>query len=394
MKYTVAKWKFGLVQEKLDKINKKATKVGMPAVAVTKLAERSIPDPNYSGLYPHPMIHVVDFEVNGGIIKLAGWTFLGTLDHYSLPGSVLVHTVPGQSIPERYFNSKPICEHCNKSRRRSETFVVRHESGEEKQVGRQCLAEFLGIDPHRAISYLQSMMETVGTIDEEGYSGGSYKDYYHDLDTVLGLTLAVISKDGWVSKKMAEERMMKATSTTVDTLLSKPFGMTEMEWKQMHEEYATTQAMKNEIPLIREWVKKQTNVNEYIHNLQAIEAAGEVSWWLLGYACSMASSYQKDMETMRLSRPQAVLNEWVGAVNDKIEVTIKVISTFPLHTQFGLTTLFTMKDNEGRRYKWFASGVGNEMEVDNTYTIRGTVKKHDEYHGVKDTILTRVKIKE
>jgi hypothetical protein len=378
----------------LDKINKKATKVGMPLVVVTKLAERSIPDPNYSGLYPHPMIHVVDFEVNGGIIKLAGWTFLGTLDHYSLPGSVLVHTVPGQSIPETYFHSKPICEHCNKSRRRSETFVVRHESGEEKQVGRQCLAEFLGIDPHRAISYLQSMIETVGTLDEEGYSGGSYKDYYHDLDTVLALTLAVISKDGWVSKKMAEERMIQPTSATVDTLLSKPYGMTEEEWRDMRKEYATTQSMLNDVPLIRDWVKNQTGSNEYMHNLQTIETAGEVSWWLLGYACSMASSYQRAMNTFRLTQPANILNEWYGSEHGKVEVTIKVVSTQAMHGYYGLTTLFTMKDNDGRRFKWFASGEGNEMEVDKTYTIRGTVKKHDEYNGIKDTVLTRVKIKE
>jgi len=49
-------------------------------------------------------------------------------------------------------------------------------------------------------------------------------------------------------------------------------------------------------------------------------------------------------------------------------------------------------DLSGNHLTWFASG--SDMEVGNTYKLLGTIKKHDEYNGVKQTILTRCKVKE
>jgi hypothetical protein len=64
--------------------------------------------------------------------------------------------------------------------------------------------------------------------------------------------------------------------------------------------------------------------------------------------------------------------------------------------------LVVVSDENGNVIVWFATGgntveVGTEgvrapLEIGRTYQIKGTVKKHEEYFGVKQTCLTRCKV--
>jgi DNA helicase-2/ATP-dependent DNA helicase PcrA len=77
--------------------------------------------------------------------KIAGWTLLGILHHHANTNEeVDVHPVQGMTVPQRYWHAPPSCDHCNETRHRKETFVLRNEEGEEKQVGSTCLKEFFG----------------------------------------------------------------------------------------------------------------------------------------------------------------------------------------------------------------------------------------------------------
>jgi hypothetical protein len=46
--------------------------------------------------------------------------------------------------------------------------------------------------------------------------------------------------------------------------------------------------------------------------------------------------------------------------------------------------------DSGDRFTWFSSSGFNGLQGDHV-TLTGTVKKHDEYKGIKQTILTRCK---
>jgi hypothetical protein len=48
-----------------------------------------------------------------------------------------------------------------------------------------------------------------------------------------------------------------------------------------------------------------------------------------------------------------------------------------------------MKDNHGRSFTWFNNGK-TDMQLGKEYIIKGTIKKHSEYNGLKQTELTRV----
>jgi hypothetical protein len=64
--------------------------------------------------------------------------------------------------------------------------------------------------------------------------------------------------------------------------------------------------------------------------------------------------------------------------------------------QWGTSYLYKLTDAAGNGFKWFASreqwndAEGREWQVGDTYTVKASVKAHDEYKGRKETSLSRV----
>ena len=58
-----------------------------------------------------------------------------------------------------------------------------------------------------------------------------------------------------------------------------------------------------------------------------------------------------------------------------------------------MTNLLRFQDDKGNVYSWFGTGAAAyNMEVGKDYVITASIKKHQEYKGRKETVLTRVKI--
>ena len=56
------------------------------------------------------------------------------------------------------------------------------------------------------------------------------------------------------------------------------------------------------------------------------------------------------------------------------------------------TTLYTLAGSDRRIYKWWSSNGALGDVAGAEFSIRGTVKKLDEYQGHKATVLTRCKV--
>ena len=68
--------------------------------------------------------------------------------------------------------------------------------------------------------------------------------------------------------------------------------------------------------------------------------------------------------------------------------TITHVKCFP--GDFGDRFLYRMVDGQGNILVWWAS-ASQGWEVGLGYAINGTVKKHDDYKGTKQTVLSRCK---
>ena len=177
------------LNSEVAKLNRRAAKIGVDPISVNVLSTEMRPDPylikNHMGskeISKLPKIKYFVIEIIGKGPKIEGYKFIGTLDHKTLPGSVMVHSVPGETVPAEFFNATKVCDHCNKHRTRTETFVVEKDDGTYMQVGRSCLRDFFGHEPERIARFLSRLISFVAELDSDvwGSSGGGYAITYLD----------------------------------------------------------------------------------------------------------------------------------------------------------------------------------------------------------------------
>lgn len=373
--YTVAESNMYRLEEKVGKLARRASKLGVTPIRLTRVGEevRSI------GERPVRFILV---QVEGVAPMLGGWALTGIVDH-TTEGGNLLRALPGETIPAQFRDAAPSCQHCDVSRRRNETFILRDEGGDIKQVGRTCLGDFTGVrDPHAAAAMAEMLGDVAALAEacgeDDGFGGVRSTGWW--LSEVLAVAAQFILLDGFVSRAKANELDCMATAEAVLIDLGKRRGRVKIS----DEAYALAKHA-------QAWVEDEIIVKEvksdYEHNLAVAMASPMVQRKTIGLAVSAVGVYlrrQQDAE----AKGNAV-NEFVGKPGDKIAASLTLTGTRSLSGTYGPSTLLTFRDEHGRGFKWFATGVRDDFRVGETYRVSGAVKKHEEYKGRKETVLTR-----
>ena len=77
-------------------------------------------------------------------------------------------------------------------------------------------------------------------------------------------------------------------------------------------------------------------------------------------------------------------------------VSIKLLTSW--ETQYGMTYLYKMVDENGNVFIWYASKRFGKFDPDGAWEdfsqakIKATIKDHTERDGVKQTVVTRCKV--
>lgn len=87
----------------------------------------------------------------------------------------------------------------------------------------------------------------------------------------------------------------------------------------------------------------------------------------------------------------APVTEWYGSIKDKVNLNVTLTRRSNFDTQFGTTFIYTFEDAEGHQLIWKTANW-LENKVGENLTIKGTIKAHTEYKGIKQTELTRCKV--
>ena len=413
--HEISEWNMARLEQKIATLNRRAVKIGCPEVEIkihdTRLkhdpsvVERFVNARNRSPIGEEwdeiPMIKIHDVEIVGEGPKIEGYRFVGTLDHYTIPGKVIVNTVPGETVPAEFFESDATCAHCEKIRRRIETFVLLEEAtGEHIQVGRNCLRDFFGHDPQVIARFLARILKFVEGLDDEeqgwGYGGGR-RDYVFDSIRVLTNTIAVIRTFGWVPRSASDEDNPPSSSHVL-TIMLPAFGKQEREFKQKFIAKIKFDAEKDlkEAEEAMAWLKEQEGNNEYMHNLKLLEDQDAIPAKMFGYWCSLAAAYQRAQARLELAEREKKtrLNEYFGEVGERYtNFRVKCIGISYTDSFYGTVCIHRMVTEDGRTLIWFANSDA-KMEKGNEYIINARVKKQDEYKDWKQTYLTRVTVRE
>ena len=344
-------------------------------------------------------IPYIEVTVEYEIPKLNGWELVSVFDYEVFiddddqkSKAVFTSTVPGKELPFEYQDKDSICcEHCGHKRYRVKSFLVKHDSGEHKEVGSTCLKDFLGHDPSTFMYYCGIQDKLVDWEEEYGERSGEREEYAYDLSGVLALTNAVIKKYGWTSRsEVYENNDGVATADNVAYYLhTDPDKIPAAEKIDLVDEDKEIAA--KTIEYFGTLAKQD---NDYIMNCLRVIKIDRVSDKRLGIACSMISVYRRHLEKVILEANE-LPSEWFGNIGSKLE-RCPVVCTFKTHveTQFGTSVLYKFMDNDGGVFKTFYSGHTWEVEQDERVLLNGTVKKHDEWNGKKETMLTRCNVKE
>ena len=238
-----------------------------------------------------------------------------------------------------------------------------------------------------------------GAEDDEGFGYGSgHYEAQENADRVLRYTIRAIKLYGWMSRGKAGEDDTP-TSFRVSYVIARPWKMTKKEkeiWeaeRARFDEVADEAKEDAEIAKAREWLENQEANNEYIHNLKAIAKMDFVPYRLFGFWTSMIAAYQRYADKLEEAARTKKVSAYVGEVGERMDMIVKVKRIGGFNSSYGWVSVVNMLKDTGETIVWFAN-TSPKMNHGDTYKIKGTIKKHEEYKEWKQTHVSRVKVLE
>lgn len=373
----------GAFEKQMARLTRKAAKLGVEAPSYT-MGEAMIVDRSTvtEGGQTHKYkAEVFLTTVTSIIVKIPGWTFLATLEHLE-GGETLLRAIAEGEIPAKYRAAKPHCDHCKLARKRNDTYLVRSDAGKIKQIGRACIADFLG---HKDPEHLARLAEYAA--DAQGWDDYcSDGDKIEDIAGILDFMIVVqmlVRTVGFFSKKMLLERPGQTTSSAAFDILFPHTPKMEAAATEARAQISSEDRAKAQLAI--DWILGlEGEQNDFIHNVRAVVRIGAVKMRTAGYAAALSIAYARAMDEIR-ERATRPISKHVGVLGERIIFTATIHKIIARESQFGTTYLHLMSD--GNDLKWFGSNTLGEE--DDTVTFKGTVKAHDEYKGRAQTIVSR-----
>lgn len=339
------------------------------------------------------VVRFVVVEAEGkGVVN--GWEFVAKVQHTE-NGNII--TGVGIEVPEKYYTSKPVCEHCNSKRTRKYTYIVRNtETGEFKQVGKSCLKDFVGgYDIEWVAQYISMFEELI--VGEAPMLGSSYKTYI-ETEEYLRYAAETIKHFGFHKSELREcstfSKALAYYNVDCGNFTGKMAEPYREEMVKVNFD-ANSECAKQTVAEAVQWIQEQDEQNNYYHNLKVAVASQYIVGNVYGILASLIATYNKAME-IKVKREKAVESEvnsqYVGELKQRITVTIKSIKCVTSwDTDFGYTYIYKIIGQDGNTYTWKTGKEINEEGIIG-WSITGTVKAHTEFRGIKQTELTRCKI--
>lgn len=385
----------GLVLAKIEKINKRALKLGLEAFVVTKGVpfERKV-----HGDTCDYMVTYVPVTVEGPKVKIPGHELIGRVDFED--GSNIVSARPGAAMPLKYRSVSSDCDHCKSSRMRNSVVVFKRDAdGEHIQVGRSCLKDFMGYAPEAVLWATSAYGSLMEDIDEEISRGAGSAPRKVELARVMAMAAQTVREYGFTSKARAMEKGICASADDVSELLFNPrvyapttdrYGRTIPGRVRPTEAEAAADVAKGEAVVA--WVLEawglEADKSDYEYNAVELCSMEGVAVKRIGLLTSLVAAYDR-ANTERVERASHV-DAYVGAVKQRREFDAEFLSQTCIGTAYGDMWIGRFMTTEGLLvYKGGSPFWDSGMKAGDRIKFKGTVKAHEAYKGAKQTLVAR-----
>ena len=428
-KFVVNKDELGYINTKLEKLNRRALKLGLEPMVLTVLHEFNEVTHEEGVEFTTKKAEIT---IVGKPPKIAGWTFIATVEPIETETGDeknLINKMPGTpvEVPVEYRTASMFqCDHCHTKRQRNEIFVIQHDNGEFRVVGRQCIKDFMGYhaSPEGLVRMAQEWSNFVAEV-RDGLGGGGHGEIRVNLNEFLFRAAYFVNTHGYHNSSELDaygssvpvtkwatfntfDIPEKARKTdpyygffyNSDGTTPGNFGMgTGMQIgrkrvKTMNEEEyqaAKTLASEARAHICSLVEGDEDKLNDYLYNMKSIMQMKYIAQRHAGYAASVFVVYLKHLGKEK-EITEARKSEFVGTPGDKIEFEAKLIDVRCFDGVYGPGKILFFGDANGNRYKWFTKGNTTSVPVGTLVKIKATIKKHDEYNGYKSTVITRAKL--
>lgn len=399
--YNIPAGNIDALRAEIDKMNRRARKLGKPVIELTELGHT---DHKAKG----KIARTYQVQVAGALPGISGWRLVAVINHDAAKQNI-VKVLPGETLPEFYRTADAWCDHCKANRYRTDTFVLGNGAGELKQVGRNCLADFLREGDAENIAahwerYLH-VLDICEDAESEGFLGCRGTAMY-DLADFLRATLICTRAFGWCSVSKANDEARCATADDAFQLVSggavREFNEAVNDWLEKN---PWTEKDDAYIQAVIVWAKSLGGENDYLYNIGVIARAEDITRKTYRLAASMIVAYQKANENESKQREAVAISRHFGTVGKRETFILTLEKVLPLASDYGVTHLHVFHDAAGNRAVWFGSNplgiiVTSEtmgaafhaVSDGETVKVKATVKAHEIRKGIAQTILTRCKL--
>ncbi len=338
------------------------------------------------------------------------WAFGGSVESSGVEGKNFVDVnLSGKDlgfvVPSKYFTVNPCtCDYCKTNRKRSKTYlIVNQKTGEWKQLGKECLKLFVtGIDVD-AIATFESFIKEA----EEAANPGDEFFYNRRLGFVkvtdaLALSCAVYRERGYLATRDAVGDFNDfCNRNIVQRKLTQQYGydsdflnISNSVRDEIDEITVKTDTAiaKEDVEVAVEMVKRFPD-EPYYNNLKVIVENEYIPLNKLGFLVSIPKAidgYEEKKKKQEEKERLAAESDYLGSIGEKISVNfVSGREVACCETQFGLLHIYEFKDMNGNTIVWRSS---SSKDIPESGIVAGTVKAHEEYNGIKQTVILRAKI--
>lgn len=206
-----------------------------------------------------------------------------------------------------------------------------------------------------------------------------------NLEDYLTIVAAYIKRDGYVKSAYEDPTWKKALAVYEGS--AKPDISTTRDDERLAKE------------TIMYFLDRGSGTSDYVNKVRnilvdVIKLGQPLEKKQLPFIASAVQSYLKNQaykkkkeEAEDAHKKEVIRSHYVGEIGDTITVQVEEMSYKVIDTRFGETIMYKFVDEHGNIFIWF---TGKDIP-DNISEITGTVKAHNEFQDVKQTVLTRCK---
>lgn len=344
---------------------------------------RTVPLVGMSGTSRDVDVGESSVVLTGGNARRDGWRIAARVTRGDDP--VVTH-LDGEAVSSDPHCPDGYCDHCQKKRAKKVLFLARHEDGDEMFVGKSCLRDFMGVEDPGAISATFTVVEEMREMSRWDFGGAGEWDHLEDL---VARCVAAMADEGWVSVASAVDGRMSTRDLVMGSYSESPsFDEGAVaDGSRVKEVVEVARAVVEEVrdfdpetefEIVASRLFSEDTVTDLWRCAGTVAAATNASLKRLGIS--------PDAEVTAPGVP----SRHIGRPGDRVRsVRLRVTDRKIISGHYGDTILYTLLADERDTAKWFCTS-GADHEVGFEFDADATVKRHGEFQGAKETVLTRI----